>query len=128
MSIQKRSPSDVVTITGLSEHLARGWQLHIVCNKEPELRGYQWYGSWYLLAVDPATKEWVVLVTVRNHRLEQQKAREQDREERRNPEDYAFRDVKTFSGLVSLLRELGFPLAGGPMVKGSSIVLQQPQP
>lgn len=120
---KQRSPSDVVTVTGLEEHLDAGWQLHVVCNKEPEMRGYQWHGSWYLVGVDPADGSWVVLVTARSHARERQSAREQGREERKSPEDYAFREVKTASGLISLLRELGFTIAGVPTKKGENLIL-----
>ncbi|SMP00119.1 hypothetical protein [Paracoccus laeviglucosivorans] len=123
VSNDRRIPSDVVTIAGLQEVLDQGWQLHVICQQDPELRGYQWYGSWYLVAVSPDQDEFVVLVTARDHARERQRAKKEGREERRKPGDIAYREIKTAIGVTSLLMELGFKVSAYPIRAGESLAL-----
>lgn len=125
MSIKQTSPKHVVTIAGLQEALELGWQLHVVCRLAPELRGYQWYGSWYLVAVDPETQEWAVLVTAREHAKELSRIRTTGSQKKRAPDDVSFREIKTLSGLVNMLTSLGFKSVGLPTEPGSSLVLER---
>lgn len=120
---EKNFPSEVVTINGFTELINSGWQLHVVCHKEPELRGYQWHGVWYVVAVEPETGRWRVLVTARDHARELQRQREKGRAETRSPDDYRFREIKTASGLASFIKELGFRFVGYPTSKGDSLII-----
>lgn len=116
---EQKRPPDVVSVAGLQDVLDSGWHLHVVCRKAPELRGYQWHGSWYLVAADPESDEWVVLVTAR----ERQRAKNEMRSQSRSTKDIEFREIKTASGLISLLTEFGFRNVGVPTEEGSSVIL-----
>lgn len=123
MSNMQRSPSDVVTISGLLEALDKGWQLHITCQQDAELRGSAWHGSWYFVVVSPDESEWAVLITARDLARERQRAKKEGRPVRRSPGDISYRDVKTASGVASLLGELGYTVSAYPTKKGDSIAL-----
>ena len=119
VSTEQKRPADVVSVAGLQDVLDSGWHLHVVCRKAPELRGYQWHGSWYLVAANPETDDWVVLVTAR----ERQRAKNEGRSPTQSTKDIEFREIKTASGLISLLTEFGFRNVGIPTETGSSVIL-----
>lgn len=123
VSNTNRSPSDVVTVEGLIEFLAEGWRLHVVCRQDAELRGYQWHGSWYLVGVSPDLSKWVVLVTRRDLKKERARAKAAGRDSIRGPEDYTYREIKTASGVISALREIGISATAVPTRCGESIML-----
>lgn len=113
-------PNDVVTVAGLRDYLSKGWELHVLSQEDAELRGPQWHGSWYLMGVDPQTLRWVVLVTTRDERRHRARASA-------NPgssHTIEYREVKTVSGLVKVLKELGFSGVGLETEGGKSIVLR----
>ncbi len=123
MSITQTSPKHVVTNAGLQELLESGWQLHVVCQRKPELKGYQWHGSWYLVAVDPSTNEWAPLITAR------EKTKLGRRPDGSRPmDDVSYREIKTISGLVSMVTSLGFTYVAFPTEPGTSLVLEPEQP
>lgn len=111
-------PNDVVTVAGLRNYLSEGWELHVLSREDAELRGPQWHGSWYLIGVDPQTLNWVVLVTTRDERRARASANSG------SGHTIEYREVKTVSGLVKLLKELGFSGVGLETEGGKSIALR----
>ncbi len=112
-------PNDVVTVAGLRKYLSKGWELHVLSREDAELRGPQWHGSWYLMGVDPKTLQWVVLVTTRDERRHRARAAGPN-----SGHTIEYREVKTVSGLVKVLKELGFSGVGLETEGGKSIVLR----
>ncbi|MFB9223618.1 hypothetical protein [Paracoccus cavernae] len=115
-------PNDVVTVAGLREYLSKGWELHVLSREDAELRGPQWHGSWYLMGVDPDTLNWVVLVTTRDER--RQRAKLAANTGFGSGHTIEYRELKTVSGLVKVLKELGFSGVGLETDGGKSIVLR----
>lgn len=117
-----RKPNDVVTVAELRDRLQRGWELHILCRSAAELRGPQWHGSWYFIGVEPASLEWVPLVTTRDQK--KVRAKLSERTEQALTHEIEFREVKTASGVIKLLKELGLSGVGMPTDAGESVVLR----
>lgn len=117
-----RKPNDVVTVAELRERLEKGWELHIVCRSDAELRGPQWHGSWYFIGVDPNSLDWVPLVTTRDQKKARAKLSESS--EPALTHEIEFREVRTASGVIKLLKELGLSGVGLPTDAGKSVVLR----
>lgn len=117
-----RKPNDVVTVAELRDRLDKGWELHIFCRSDAELRGPQWHGSWYFIGVEPISFEWVPLVTTRDQK--RARARLSKNPEPTLDHEIEFREVKTASGVIKLLKELGISGVGLPTDAGKSIVLR----
>jgi len=111
----------VVTVAELRDRLDRGWQLHIFSRTDAELRGPQWHGSWYFIGVDPETYEWAPLVTTRD--FKRAKASLSGKAESSLTHDIEYREVRTASGVIKVIKELGRTAVGMPTVAGESVVL-----
>lgn len=122
MSNTMRKPNDVVTVAELRERLEKGWELHIYCRSEAELRGPNWHGSWYFIGVEPESFDWVPLVTIRDQKRARAKLSEIS--EPSLVHEIEFREVRTASGVIKLLRELGMSGVGMPTEAGESVVLR----
>ena len=116
-----RKPNDVVTVAELRERLDKGWELHIFCRTDAELRGPQWHGSWYFIGVDPESYDWVPLVTTRDQKKARAKLSEIS--EPSLMHEIEFREVRTASGVIKVIKELGLSGVGLPTEAGRSVVL-----
>lgn len=124
MSSNQISPKYVVTIAGIKEALKQGWRLHVVSQQLPEFgSNYHLNGSWYLAIVHPETGEWAVLVTTKEYARKSSRTR--IKEVAKVEGEYVFREIKTLSGLSSVLLELGFSFIGYPTIPGTSVILEE---
>lgn len=120
MTDQGRVSNEVFTVETFKERLQEGWELHVVCSEDPVATNTVVRGSWYLVGVEPESGKWAVLVTQRDLARERRKAREQGG--RLTPSDYAYREIKTNTGLFNVQKELGISACVCPGAKGMVMV------
>lgn len=112
--------NEVLTLEMCREKLREGWELHVVCAEDPVPAGNTVRGSWYLVAYEPGSGRWGVVVTQRD--LYRERRRAQETGERLDPSDYAYREIKTTTGLFNAQAELGITATVSPGTKGLVMV------
>lgn len=120
MPNQLQVSNEVLTLEMCREKLLDGWELHVVCAEDPVPAGNTTRGSWYLVAYEPGTGRWGVVVTQRDLNRERRRAKESG--ERLDPSDYAYREIKTTTGLFNAQAELGITATVSPGAKGLVMV------
>ncbi len=120
MPNQLQVSNEVLTLDMCREKLRDGWELHVVCAEDPVPAQNTVRGSWYLVAFEPKTSRWGVVVAQRD--LYRERRRAQTLGQKLDPSDYAYREIKTTTGLFNAQTELGISAAVIPGAKGLIMV------
>lgn len=120
MTNQVQVSNEVLTLDMCREKLRDGWELHVVCAEDPVPAQNTVRGSWYLVAYEPDTGRWGVVVTQRD--LYRERRRAQESGEKLDPSDYTYREIKTTTGLFNAQIELGITATVSPGAKGVVMV------
>ncbi|MFA8388304.1 MAG: hypothetical protein ACEPO2_22010 [Pelagibaca sp.] len=107
MDLEKEAPN-VVTEPRFRDLVASGYRVEIICKEAAFKKGPNWHGVWILCAIGDEGQQ-KLLVTART---------------RTSRNDIKIREVKTVTGMLSLLQSVGFSHADLPLEKGKSTVLQ----
>lgn len=105
MDLEKEAPN-VVTEPRFRDLVASGYRVEVVCKANAFRKGPNWHGSWILRAVSDAGVE-KLLVTART---------------RTSRNDIKIREIKTVTGVISLLQAIGFSHADVPLEEGRRTV------
>lgn len=120
MTNEVQVSNEVLTLDMCREKLLAGWELHVVCAEDPVPAQTVVRGSWYLVAFDPETGRFGVVVTQRNLYRERRRAEQSGR--KLNPSDYAYKEIKTTTGLFNIQMDLGITATVVPGAKGVTMV------
>ena len=105
MDLEKEAPN-VVTEPRFRDLVASGYRVEVVCKEDAFKKGPNWHGVWILRAVSDDGVE-KLLVTART---------------RTSRNDIKIREIKTVTGIISLLQGLGFSHADIPLEEGKRTV------
>lgn len=120
MTNQVQVSNEVLTLDMCRERLRDGWELHVVCAEDPVPAQTTVRGSWYLVAYEPSSGRWGVIVTQRDLARERRRAR--DAGTKLDPSDYSYKEIKTTTGLFNAQIELGITATVSPGAKGTVMV------
>lgn len=101
MDLEKEAPN-VVTEPRFRDLVASGYRVEVVCKSDAFKKGPNWHGVWILRAVSDDGIE-KLLVTART---------------RTSRNDIKIREIKTVTGVISLLLGIGFSHADIPLGAG----------
>lgn len=105
MDLDKEAPN-VVTEPRFRDLVASGYRVEVVCKSDAFRKGPNWHGVWILRAVSDDGVE-KLLVTART---------------RTSRNDIKIREIKTVTGVISLLQAIGFSHADVPLEEGRRTV------
>ena len=105
MDLEKEAPN-VVTESGFRDLVESGHRVEVVCKESAFKKGPSWHGVWILRVVSDAGVE-KLLVTART---------------RTSRNEIKIREIKTITGVVALLRAIGFSHADVPLEEGKRTV------
>ena len=105
MDPDKEAPN-VVTESRFRDLVASGYRVEVVCKADAFRKGPTWHGVWILRAVSDEGVE-KLLVTART---------------RTSHNDIKIREIKTVTGVISLLQGIGFSHADVPLEEGKRTV------
>ena len=120
MTNQVQVSNEVLTLDMCREKLRDGWELHVVCAEDPVPAQNTVRGSWYLVAFEPETGRFGVVVTQRDLYRERRRAEQSGR--KLDPSDYAYKEIKTTTGLFNAQTDLGITATVIPGAKGVTMV------
>lgn len=120
MTNQVQVSNEVLTLDMCREKLRDGWELHVVCAEDPIPAQNTVRGSWYLVAFEPETGRFGVVVTQRDLYRERRRAEQSGR--KLDPSDYAYKEIKTTTGLFNAQMDLGISATVIPGAKGITMV------
>ncbi|WP_265501436.1 hypothetical protein [Paracoccus beibuensis] len=120
MTNQVQVSNEVLTLDMCREKLRDGWELHVVCAEDPVPAQNTVRGSWYLVAFEPETGRFGVVVTQRDLYRERRRAEQSGR--KLDPSDYAYKEIKTTTGLFNAQMDLGITATVIPGAKGITMV------
>ena len=120
MTNQVQVSNEVLTLDMCREKLLDGWELHVVCAEDPVPAQNTVRGSWYLVAFEPETGRFGVVVTQRDLYRERRRAEQSGR--MLDPSDYAYKEIKTTTGLFNAQADLGITATVIPGAKGVTMV------
>lgn len=120
MTNQVQVSNEVLTLDMCREKLRDGWELHVVCAEDPVPAQNTVRGSWYLVAFEPKTGRFGVVVTQRDLYRERRRAEQSGR--KLDPSDYAYKEIKTTTGLFNAQMDLGISATVIPGAKGITMV------
>ena len=122
MTNQVQVSNEVLTLEMCRERLLEGWELHVICAEDPVPAQNTVRGSWYLVAVEPETGRFGVVVTQRD--LYRERRRAEQSGTTLDPSDYAYKEIKTTTGLFNAQTDLGIVATVIPGSKGVTMVAQ----